>query len=189
MVFLSGPRQAGKTTLSKILAPHSQNYFNWDFVQFRKRWIKGSEQIAEEVLNEKNPIIILDEFHKNKKWKNQLKGFFDQYGTLIKIIVTGSARLNLFRKGADSLMGRFIHFHLLPYSFGEIENAEPMSFSDWIYFMQQPKVNKLSEKSFLNIDRLFKFGGFPEAFENENEEFQKRFNRYVITLHCQHFDE
>ena len=120
MVFLSGPRQAGKTTLAKEFLKNKKFYFNWDDIRFRKEWTRSPSQFAEFLLNERDPLIVLDEIHKHPKWKNQIKGMYDIYGDKIKIIVTGSALLNTFRKGSDSLLGRFIHFHLHPFSLGEL---------------------------------------------------------------------
>lgn len=115
MAFLSGPRQVGKTTLAKSLLSESQsrlNYKSWDQSTFRKLWSKSPALIAEQIIESGNPILVLDEFHKNRKWKNQLKGFYDEYGDFLKILVTGSSHINTFRKGADSLLGRFLHCHI-----------------------------------------------------------------------------
>ncbi len=173
MVFLSGPRQAGKTTLAKTFVSSKSNYFNWDHLPFRKKWLLDSEALAEDLLLQNEPRIILDEFHKNRKWKNQLKGFYDQHGQEIQIILTGSARLNVFRKGADSLMGRFIHFHLLPLSLGEILNHKPVSFFDFVKYLKNPLKVETSAKAQKITERLFKYGGFPEPYESQNDQFHQ----------------
>lgn len=172
MVFLSGPRQAGKTTLSKSLLKNTENYFNWDYIPFRKKWLLHSEEVAQNLLEQRHPIIVLDEFHKNLKWKNQLKGFYDQHGRYIQIIVTGSAKLNTFRKGADSLIGRFLHFHLLPYSLGELIGKAPFKFTDFINFLQAPQKLANSEASEF-AENLMRFGGFPEPFEKQRDDFHQ----------------
>ena len=171
MVFLSGPRQAGKTTLAKSLLESNDNYFNWDYLPFRKKWLLQPDEIAKILFQQKNPRIILDEFHKNPKWKNQLKGFYDQYGEHIQIIVTGSARLNTFRKGADSLLGRFLHFHLLPFTLGELLNTPIYKFKDFTKFLENPEDLTLSHAAFDIVNNLIKFGGFPEPFEKQREDF------------------
>ena len=176
MVFLSGPRQVGKTTLAKKFIDKDENYLNWDFLQTRKAWLLGSDQIAKNLLEERKPRVVLDEFHKNKKWKTQLKGFFDQYDKNIQIILTGSAKLNTFRKGADSLLGRFIHFHLLPFCQGELMRVAPLSFKEFEIFLNKPSEitnHNLAQVREDMMSRLFKFGGFPEPFENQSEEFHR----------------
>ncbi|OLB29705.1 MAG: hypothetical protein AUH13_14765 [Acidobacteria bacterium 13_2_20CM_58_27] len=58
-------------------------------------------------LRAKPPIALFGELHKYRKWKSLLKGFFDTYGDRVHLIVTGSSRLDIFRQGSDSLMGRW----------------------------------------------------------------------------------
>ncbi len=135
MAFLSGPRQCGKTTLAKAIFPEDAMHRSWDQLTFKKAWQKNSDEVAREALAHRKPSLVLDEFHKNPKWKNQLKGFYDTYGDKIKITVTGSSHLNTFRKGADSLMGRFVHFHLFPFSLGELSQGEPVSFEEFRTFL------------------------------------------------------
>lgn len=182
MVFISGPRQSGKTTLAKSMIDNDKNYFNWDYLPFRKKWLIDSTLIADSLLGQKEPRIVLDEFHKNKKWKNQLKGFYDQYGKNIEIIMTGSARLNTFRKGADSLLGRFFHFHLLPFSLGELLNDKPISFFDFIKYLGNPKARPSSDRVGVQIEQLIRFGGFPEPLESLNENFHQIWKKNRIEL-------
>ncbi len=181
MVFLSGPRQCGKTTLAKTFLLSDKNYFNWDQLSFKKRWTKNSEAFAEELLHQDQPRIILDEFHKNPKWKNQLKGFYDLYGDKIEIILTGSAQLNTFRRGADSLLGRFFHFHLHPFSLGELVQKKPMNFSEFSAFIQKPLEE--SEKNSTEIKNdLFIYGGFPEPFVAQNKEMHQIWSKNRLEL-------
>lgn len=99
MVFIGGPRQVGKTTyaLTHISPPTIENpaYLNWDDLASRNSIIQGTLPADES-------IIILDEIHKYKKWRNLLKGFYDKKRNQHKFIVTGSARLDYYRKGGDS---------------------------------------------------------------------------------------
>ena len=110
MVFLMGPRQVGKTTLALSLLEQdvANCYFNWDRIDHRLLFIEGPEAIAKQVglfeLARHPPLLIFDEIHKFNKWKLFLKGFFDSYEKVSKIVVTGSARLNVYKKGGDSLM-------------------------------------------------------------------------------------
>ena len=111
-VFISGPRQVGKTTLSLNLAPSKYRYLNWDVGEDR-----------EFVLRERIPLekfIIFDEIHKFKNWRNYVKGIYDKYQSEKKLLVTGSARLDYYRHSGDSLQGRYHHYRLHPLSVVEL---------------------------------------------------------------------
>ncbi|MBI4208086.1 MAG: AAA family ATPase, partial [Deltaproteobacteria bacterium] len=97
MVFLGGPRQVGKTTFAtKLVAQGYQSqYYNWDQISQRRQALKG-------LWPAETKLIILDEFHKHPKWKTWLKGEYDTYKDRFKFILTGSARLDLYRRGGDS---------------------------------------------------------------------------------------
>ncbi|MDD4976464.1 MAG: AAA family ATPase [Bacteriovorax sp.] len=131
MAFISGPRQVGKTTLAKSYKIEFDQfvYKNWDESTFRKLWVKSPNSIQEEFSLAKikdKKLIVFDEIHKSKGWKQKLKGIYDELGDEIKIIVTGSARLNIFKKGGDSLMGRYLNFRLHPLSYGEVTKSKTM---------------------------------------------------------------
>ncbi len=122
MAFISGPRQVGKTHLAKRLLASPQNYFNWDETPFKKKWIRDPLTI----LQETGPgPIVLDELHKYRFWKRPLKGLYDRVGKDVPIIVTGSARLDLFKKGGDSLLGRYLPYRLHPFSVAEDTATSP----------------------------------------------------------------
>ena len=112
MLFLSGPRQVGKTTVSLNLAKLNPNftYLNWDNEDHKSILLKGPSEIIHyaraDRLSETKPIIAFDEIHKRPDWKNFLKGFYDTHGRQTHILVTGSARLDVYKRGGDSLMGR-----------------------------------------------------------------------------------
>ena len=122
MAFVSGPRQVGKTTLGNSLVLKEENIFSWEDPIFRNDWIANPK---ESVANRQAGPVLLDEIHKDPNWKQNLKGLYDLKGKSIPIIVTGSARLDVFRKGGDSLMGRFFPYHLHPFTLGEQENPLP----------------------------------------------------------------
>ncbi|MFZ4715883.1 MAG: AAA family ATPase [Bacteriovoracaceae bacterium] len=114
MVFLGGPRQVGKTTLAQKLIKNYHvghpAYLNWDSNIDRGK-IKNRDWPKSEKL------IILDEVHKSKNWRNMIKGFYDTLKNTHSFLITGSARLDHFRKGGDSLLGRYHYYRLHPYSF------------------------------------------------------------------------
>lgn len=170
MVFVVGPRQVGKTTLCTDLV-QEYHYFNWDNQDHRVLIIEGPNRIGEEIgmreLQEKHRIVIFDEIHKYSKWKDFLKGFFDVYSPGVRIIVTGSSRLDVFKKGGDSLMGRYFLYHLHPISVGEIIGTRPSENE-----IQNP--GPIDPQAF---DSLYTFGGFPEPFLRTNLRFSNRWKR------------
>ena len=112
MVFISGPRQVGKTTLARMLAPTNSRYLNWDVETDRQRIIH--QEVPQE------SFLIFDEVHKFNRWRNYLKGLFDAHREHKQILVTGSARLDYYRYSGDSLQGRY-HLHRLhPLSVAEL---------------------------------------------------------------------
>ncbi len=114
MVFLVGPRQAGKTTVSRALidALGAGQYLNYDIAEDRAIIIGGQ-------WNARAPLLVLDEIHKMSGWKNWLKGVVDAKAASQQILVTGSARLDTFRQTGDSMVGRFLAIRLHPFSVRE----------------------------------------------------------------------
>lgn len=171
MAFISGPRQVGKTTLAKSFKKQCNQflYKNWDESVFRRLWTKSPNSLKDEFLIEKideDKILILDEIHKSKGWKQKVKGIYDEVGAEIKIIVTGSARLNIFKKGGDSLMGRYLNFRLHPLSYGEIVESKILSPEEWRTSLFEKKSLNLSQEPLL---KLMKFSGFPEPYFSNSE--------------------
>ena len=125
MALVSGPRQVGKTTACRSI---SDAYLNWDNMDDRRRLLRGPAALAEalqlDLLRAEPPIAVLDELHKYSKWKSLLKGFFDTYGERVRLIVTGSSRINIFRQGSDSLMGRYFFYRMHPWSVAECLRTE-----------------------------------------------------------------
>jgi len=150
IVLLSGPRQVGKTTLSRQLTP-SHVYLNYDAASDRRI-------ILAEEWNRDTELVIFDELHKLKNWKSWIKGVYDTEGISPPLLVTGSARLDTYRKGGESLAGRFFYYRLHPLTVKEI-------------------CNYLDDKSETALDKLVKLGGFPEPYLKDSETFAKRFRR------------
>ena len=152
MVFLAGARQVGKTTLAQqVLAASGEGiYLNWDNWDDRReirsaRWPGGEA------------LVILDELHKWRGWKGWIKGEYDKHRGRLRFLVTGSARLDVYRRGGDSLQGRYHHFRLHPFSYQEIVGkaadveAEPGK-----------ELAIPSSGSRDTVTSLMRFGGFPE---------------------------
>lgn len=152
MVFVGGPRQVGKTTfaLTFLSEPSEKHpaYLNWDNILIRPALLRGE-------LPPNESIIVLDEIHKFARWRNLVKGFYDARKSEISFIITGSARLDYYSKGGDSLQGRYHYYRLHPFSLREI-NTNP-SRSD--------------------VQRLLKYGGYPEPFLKADEKFWRRWQR------------
>jgi len=163
MVFLAGPRQVGKTTLVKQILETWQDkgtYFNWDISGHRRRILGDEDLLAEWRRPAKRPMIIFDELHKMRRFKSWLKGFYDEYKDDAAVWVTGSGRLDLYRKESDSLLGRYFLYRMHPLSIGEIQKiatgsslAEPDE--EWETFSHGEIKNE-------NIESLLNLGGFPE---------------------------
>lgn len=152
MVFIGGVRQVGKTTLAKnILAQnfHNSQYFNWDYAPDRKK-IKNLELPGEDSL------LIFDEIHKYNKWETTIKGIYDVHKEKYKIIVTGSAKMNVFRKGGDSLQGRYHYYNLHPFSLAEITNTKNK-------FTPLSELDLSTQNNTEQFEALIQFGGFPEV--------------------------
>ncbi|HLB56875.1 MAG TPA: ATP-binding protein [Coxiellaceae bacterium] len=172
MLFLAGPRQVGKTTVALTLQKHFTQhcYLNFDIETDRMIILRGVPAIIERMkfhaLHKQKPLLILDELHKYKHWKRFLKGLYDQYKSSMHILITGSAKLNIFQKGGDSLMGRYVLYRMHPLSVSEL--LKRFAIDDVI---RQPK--KLNQKE---CERLMQFGGFPDPYLKQNKRFLTQWN-------------
>jgi hypothetical protein len=150
IVLLSGPRQVGKTTLAKQLTS-SHVCLNYDAAADRR--ILQSQEWDRDC-----DLAVFDELHKMKRWKAWIKGVFDTEGTTPQLLVTGSARLDAYKTGGDSLAGRFFSYRLHPLTVHEI-------------------CTFLEESPQTALDKLLTLGGFPEPYLKNSETFAKRFRR------------
>lgn len=159
-VFLSGPRQVGKSTLAKkIIAAKKGLYLLYDDDDDRRR-ILTRDYLSES-------WICLDEFHKFPRWKNQIKGTFDKYHPHLHLLLTGSARLDIYQKSGDSLFGRYYLHHLHPLTCGELRSDKvPPLFN----------INLEPHEEVQSIEPLMKFGGFPEPFASQSEQEHRRWS-------------
>jgi hypothetical protein len=167
MAFVAGPRQSGKTTSCRAVVD-AGDYLSWDDPRDRRLIQKGPREVAAhlglDVLRGRSRVVGFDELHKYGNWKGFLKGFFDLYERRARVVVTGSSRLDLYRRGGDSLMGRYFLFRLHPFSVAELARPRPSSRA-----IQVPK--KLRDAEW---KALVRYGGFPEPFVRRSSAFLVR---------------
>ena len=164
MVFLGGPRQVGKTTLAKDLVGSQirSRYYNWDNTAQRIEALKGIWPADVE-------LIILDEFHKHSRWKTWLKGEYDVGRDRYKFLLTGSARLDLYRRGGDSLQGRYHYYRLHPFSIPELDSCLPT-------IRPGEELEFPSSWAKDAVDTLLHYGGFPEPFMRQSDRHLRRWH-------------
>ena len=152
MVFVGGPRQVGKTTLAKAVLSENfpeGRYLNWDYDEDR-------QDILQKKWSAENNLLVFDELHKFPRWKTWIKGIYDVSHEAHAFLITGSARLDVYRQGGDSLMGRYHYWRLHPFTLDEIPNGVT------------------PEDAF---KRLMTVGGFPEPFLDGDERNARRWRR------------
>lgn len=153
MVFVGGPRQVGKTTLARhILGKSTPGLLNWDVPAQRDAILRQTFP--------RSRLWVFDEIHKYRRWRNFLKGVFDARAPGQRILVTGSARLDYYRFGGDSLQGRYHYLRLHPLSAAELKLRSARDLAD-----------------------LMALGGFPEPFLGGSEREARRWsNEYRSRL-------
>jgi predicted AAA+ superfamily ATPase len=176
MVFLVGPRQCGKTTIARALMSETSGaYYNWD-VDHHRRAVRAGD------LDPDARLWVFDELHKYRQWRNWLKGQFDLHGGSKSILVTGSARLDVYHRGGDSLQGRFFVHRLHPLTLAEAVGKvarRPLDTLDGIPDASLPPSASAREA----LAALDRFGGFPEPFVSASERLAARWRRaYGTTL-------
>lgn len=166
MAFLSGPRQVGKTTLAEGLV--GECLINWDDADDRRLLLAGPKEVARhfglDTLRGAPPRVGFDELHKFGRWKSFLKGFFDSYGKQARVLVTGSSRLEVFQRGGDSLMGRYLPYRIHPFSVGELARAE----------LPTAPIRPPCAVKDADYAALLEHGGYPEPFVRRDRRFTLR---------------
>jgi len=169
MALVSGPRQVGKTTTCR---DHAQQYVNWDDLDDRQQILAGPAHLVERFgldrLAESPPTILFDELHKFPRWKQFLKGFFDTYADRARILVTGSGHLDVYRRGGDSLMGRYFRYRMHPFSVAEILQTDVPDPQEVI---RTPRRIEAAD-----FAALWEHGGFPEPFLKRDVRFSNRWH-------------
>lgn len=163
IALVSGARQCGKTTMARmILAGRSAGvYANWDDIRFRRQWAKDPSSIIPQSVDRSAPMVVLDEIHKHHRWKRHLKGLYDTLEYPCDILVTGSARLNVFRRSSDSLLGRHFTFRLHPFSMGELTRS-PHVEPDHLIEALLSRANRKCRNHDELLKDFLRFGPFPE---------------------------
>ena len=154
MVLIVGPRQSGKTWLAQDIAKQFERsvYLNYDDADHRQ------QMIAQDWLDSTD-LLVLDELHKMPQWKNYLKGLYDTKPEHLKILVTGSARLDAYKQSGDSLAGRYFVHHLLPFSLAELSQLEAP----------------------LDLNKLVLRSGFPEPYFASSDVDAERWRQEYMT--------
>jgi len=167
-VLLPGPRQVGKTTLARawLDARGGGRYLNWDAPTDRRSILKNEPFDAV-------GAMVLDELHKYARWKSYLKGLFDKTHDQLAVVVTGSARLDVFVRGGDSMLGRYELLRLHPLSLGELTHGgvpePPRTAEAWATLGRAPAPTSM-------LEQLESFGGFPEPFYRASHAFHTRWS-------------
>lgn len=183
MLFIAGPRQVGKTSYAKKKIEELKGcYFNWDDPKTRSAYRRDSNFFVENIASSSDKaLVVFDEIHKYGKWKNILKGIFDLQNDHYQFVVTGSARLDTFRKSGDSLLGRYFLTHLFPISLSELAGLDFQEF-DNAQSLIESALDLSTKSSDSDFEQLIKFGGFPEPFFKASESFWRRWSREHETL-------
>ncbi len=195
MSFICGPRQIGKTTLvRRHLERIGQlgNYHNWDSLTLRQKFASNPLFFIENISRPLNPgahlpiedreRIVLDEIHKYPKWKNILKGYYDEWKGCIDFIITGSARLDYFRRSGDSLVGRYFLFKMNPLHPNDLTGVILDRDSTWLPGSLNVPFDE-PDKGFLDAtEHLYNLTGFPEPAYDGTKEFYERWKHNHISL-------
>jgi len=194
MVFLAGPRQVGKTMLARQWLEKNgcpSLYYNWDDLSTRRTYRNDSRFFESQArsLGIRDPWIVFDEIHKRNHWRDILKGIYDIFWKDFRFLVTGSARLDLFRRSGDSLVGRYNLFHMMPMNIREITGVRAPT-----CFMRGNEAKQLirafesqislplpqeAEEVFIPLRH---FGPFPEPFLRQNDRFSRKWHQDYFSL-------
>ncbi len=178
MAFVAGPRQVGKTTLTKsLLRDPEAGYFTWDLDRDRRRILRADGPFWTAPPGRSRARIVLDEIHKYPRWKRFLKGLFDSQGDAVEILVTGSGRLDLYQKGGDSLLGRYVLNRLHPFTVGELlasGRQDVVTPEDLALELAGPAPVRGAEEALAQIER---FTGFPEPLHAGRADRLRRWRR------------
>lgn len=178
IAMVSGPRQCGKTTFARAFLDERLHgrYFNWDEPEFRRQWTRDPSTLVPTVKGKATPLLVLDEIHKERFWKRNLKGLYDTLKRPCDILVTGSARLDIYHRGSDSMMGRYFPFRLHPFSLRELEHDNVMRPDAMIEALFSRSQRKGSSATRL-LNDFMAYGPFPEPYLRQDARFAARWSQ------------
>lgn len=188
MRFIAGPRQVGKTTLVKNFLTNKQLeklYFNWDLRETRDKFKKDTYFFETPLYDSRTPKelpwVCHDEIHKMPQWKNILKDYFDKFEKDCHFVITGSARLDWFKKSGDSLAGRYFLFKLFPLCLSEAAgtNAPAISENEPAETFIEKRISTVRYEQEA-MEQLLNFSGFPEPFTRANTRFHRRWEQDMV---------
>lgn len=194
MIFLTGPRQVGKTTFARMWLESTgfeDVYFNWDdlsvMIEYKKNPLYFRNIIDEKIKNKPVPLVF-DEIHKHTAWRDILKGLYDTNRERMRLLVTGSARLGFVRKSGDSLVGRYFSYQMFPLGLPEVvgdfsyilQDGRPLADGEYLAQLAREADIKAAIEG---LEQLLRFGGFPEPFLKCSDRFHRRWqNDYKALL-------
>jgi len=185
MIFLTGPRQVGKTMFARRwldAAGSEDTYFNWDdpsvMLEYRKNPLYFRNVIDENIKRKPVPMVF-DEIHKHTAWRDVLKGLYDTNRERMQLLVTGSARLGFGRKSGDSLVGRYFSYQMLPLGLPEAVGDFSAVLQDHLAFVDGESLARFARETGTKeameaLEQLLRFGGFPEPFLKGSDRFHRR---------------
>ena len=197
MIFIAGPRQSGKTTLlENFLAKHgcSSLFFNWDTPKVKTLYREDPTFFESEARSlcsgNRDVWVALDEIHKRTKWKDILKGYYDQFHKVFRFAISGSARLDLFRRTGDALIGRYFLFHLYPFSISEVGSKSFEKLTLWHEIIKNENWSDLfdliADNKPLPYDlwqQMYEFGPFPEPLLKGDKAFSNMWHQDYLSLY------
>lgn len=188
MSFIAGPRQIGKTTMTLQFlkkAVQKTNYYNWDSISLKQKFAKNPlffKEDAPPCPGDEKIWIVFDEIHKYPNWKNLLKGYFDEFKEVFQFVITGSARLDMFRQAGDSLVGRYFLYKIFPLGPKDILNEKYDFTKQWHPGLELNNIPGPCDEFYNALQDLLNISGFPEPFLNGTKDFYQRWKDTHISL-------
>lgn len=194
MIFLAGPRQVGKSMLARnwLKAKDcSSLYYNWDDIAVRQAYRTDSRffESSARSLGIRDPWMVFDEIHKRNHWRDILKGVYDVFNNDFHFLITGSARLDLFRRSGDSLLGRYNLFHMFPLNIKEIIGARtsPCFLAEQDHSLlaatfEEQMTGIVAPEIIDAYAHLMHHGPFPEPFLQQQDRFSRKWHQDYLSL-------
>ena len=194
MSFISGPRQVGKTTLALLFLEkmgQGEHYYNWDTLGVRGDFARNPLFFLERIPEPPPPpmaggepryLVVFDEFHKHPRWKELLKSYYDEFGHFIRFVVCGSARLDVYRKGGESLLGRYFPFKMFPLGPKDVVKGEKFDREKAWVPGERVELTQPPPEFKEAVFALYRLTGFPEPFLEGREDFYRRWRGEHLSL-------